>query len=57
MHERDLNTDFLLIILRDMLPSRPDLKARAAHWLPSRAEPIHWLDRVLQRGLLAAASD
>jgi HrpA-like RNA helicase len=25
-HERDINTDFLLIILREMLPRRPDLK-------------------------------
>ncbi len=26
VHERDKNTDFLLIVLRDMLVSRPDLK-------------------------------
>ncbi|CAN0094298.1 unnamed protein product, partial [Heterosigma akashiwo] len=26
VHERDLNTDFLLIILRDLLPRRPKLK-------------------------------
>ena len=26
IHERDLNSDFLMIILRDLLPKRPDLK-------------------------------
>ena len=26
MHERDIQTDFLLILLRDLLPRRPDLK-------------------------------
>ncbi|XP_067932740.1 ATP-dependent DNA/RNA helicase DHX36-like [Watersipora subatra] len=26
VHERDIQTDFLLILLRDLLPSRPDLK-------------------------------
>lgn len=26
VHERDINTDFLLIILRDLLPKRPDLR-------------------------------
>lgn len=26
MHERDLQTDFLLVILRDLLPKRPDLR-------------------------------
>ncbi len=26
VHERDKNTEFLLIVLRDMLESRPDLK-------------------------------
>ena len=26
VHERDINTDFLLILLRDLLPKRPDLK-------------------------------
>lgn len=26
MHERDLNSDFLLIILRDVLSERPDLR-------------------------------
>jgi hypothetical protein len=26
VHERDRNTDFLLIILRDLLPQRPDLR-------------------------------
>jgi len=28
VHERSLESDFLLIILRDVLPSRPDLKVR-----------------------------
>lgn len=27
VHERSLDSDFLLIILRDLLPRRPDLKA------------------------------
>lgn len=26
VHERDLQTDFLLVILRDLLPKRPDLR-------------------------------
>lgn len=26
VHERDRNTDFLLIVLRDLLPSRPELR-------------------------------
>lgn len=26
IHERDLNSDFLLIILRKLLPRRPDIK-------------------------------
>ena len=26
VHERDLHSDFLMIILRDVLPRRPDLK-------------------------------
>lgn len=26
MHERDINTDFLLILLRELLPERPDLR-------------------------------
>lgn len=26
VHERDTQTDFLLILLRDLLPRRPDLK-------------------------------
>lgn len=30
VHERDLQTDFLLIVLKDLLPKRPDLKVRAA---------------------------
>ena len=29
VHERDLLTDFLLVILRDMLSSRPDLKVNS----------------------------
>lgn len=26
IHERDMNEDFLIIILRDLLPRRPDLR-------------------------------
>ena len=29
VHERDLNSDFLLIVLRDLLPKRPDLRVVA----------------------------
>eukprot|EP01050_Picozoa_sp_SAG11_P011790 SAG11_NODE_1273_length_5332_cov_9.483088_4_plen_102_part_00 len=28
IHERGMSEDFLLIVLRDLLPRRPDLKAR-----------------------------
>jgi HrpA-like RNA helicase len=29
VHERDKNTEFLLIVLKDLLPLRPDLKVKA----------------------------
>jgi HrpA-like RNA helicase len=28
IHERDINSDFLLTIVKDILPLRPDLKVR-----------------------------
>lgn len=58
VHERDLQTDFLLVILRDLLPKRPDLSVvlMSATLQVSKAKylsNVFWLDEARTVGLVS----
>ena len=40
IHERDINSDFLLILLRSILPARPNLKVRTPHTRTHARRPL-----------------